>query len=103
MFAEEELIVNVLVTPDVPAVNGTSTVLTVKPDGEDETEKLFTVAVPESVDIVTVTVLLVPASTVVVSNEGSLTVTAANTAGAIVRSDKMQKNASFSIPAIITT
>ncbi len=67
VFAVEELMVNVFVVPDVPTVKGVSTLLVVKPEGEDETENELIVADPESVDIVTLTVLVVPVSTVVVS------------------------------------
>jgi hypothetical protein len=93
VLAVEELTVNVFVAPDVVTVNGVSTELTVRPDGVELTENEFMVELPESVDIVTVTVLVVPASAVVASKLGSLTVTAAN-AGEIKNSvDNIQNTA----------
>lgn len=67
VFAVDDDIVNVFVAPDVLTVNGVSTLPAVRPEGDDETENEFIVELPESVDMVTLTVLVVPVSTVVVS------------------------------------
>ncbi len=93
----DELTVKVFVVPDVPTVNGVSTLLTVKPLGDELTENVFIVELPESVDIVTLTVLVVPASAVVESNDGSLTVTAASTDGIKKIVARIQKIANLKV------